>query len=451
MNFWTEFQGPNAGYVLELYERFLQDPDSVDAQTRDFFENWQPPAPPVAGDVSAPATAPAEQPRQESAGLEKVVALVNLARSIRHYGHLAAQLDPLGGSPPGDPSLDPAYFGLSEDNLKRLPAWPVDGAASQGAANAAEAVDRLRRVYCASTGFDYGQVQDEEERVWLRDAAEQGKFRKPMDQQRSHKLLERLTQIDAFERFLQRTFPGKTRFSIEGVDMLVPVLDVVIRDATADGVCMAFLGMAHRGRLNVLAHILDKPYEAILAEFRDPGGNNNAWNELGWTGDVKYHAGAQHALSEDSVVALVIAMPPNPSHLEFVDPVVEGMARAADTVLDQPGKGRFYPKASLPILIHGDAAFPGQGIVAETLNMSGLEGYTTAGTIHIITNNQLGYTVPPAEGRSTLYASDLANRPSSIPSPHRGTPQTDWDLFVSRSPGVECSVGATPPADCGAE
>ncbi len=408
MNFWQEFQGPNAGYVLELYERFLQDPNSVDTATRAFFEHWQPPAPSIAGGIVAPAAASEVGQAFESELLEKIVALVNLARSIRHYGHLAVQLDPLGGPPPGDPTLDPSYYGLTVDDLNRLPAWPVGGPVAEGAQNAAEAVHRLRQVYCTNTGYDYGQIQDEEERVWLRDAAERGTFRHPLDAEAARKLLGRLTQVDAFERFLQRTFPGKTRFSIEGVDILIPVLDDIVHDAANDGVCMAFLGMAHRGRLNVLAHILDKPYEAILAEFRDPGGNQTAWHEMGWTGDVKYHAGAQHALSEDHVVALVIAMPPNPSHLEFVDPVVEGMARAADTVLDQPGKGRFFPKASLPILIHGDAAFPGQGVVAETLNLSQLDGYTTAGTIHIITNNQLGYTVPPSEGRSTLYASDLA-------------------------------------------
>jgi 2-oxoglutarate dehydrogenase E1 component len=171
---------------------------------------------------------------------------------------------------------------------------------------------------------------------------------------------------------------------------------------------MIFIGMAHRGRLNVLAHVMEKPYAQILAEFRDPKGRFTPWDELGWTGDVKYHKGASGTLRGGEVTRLVICMPPNPSHVEHVDPVVEGMARAADSGVDRPGQPRFFPRASLPVLIHGDASFPGQGIVAETLNLSRLPGYRTAGTIHIIANNQLGFTTVEEESRSTLYASDLA-------------------------------------------
>jgi 2-oxoglutarate dehydrogenase E1 component len=402
MDLYREFQGPNAAYVLGQYERYLKDPASVDAGWQAVFADWQP----------APGEAAVSGEM-----LDKAVAVANLAQSIRSYGHLASHLDPLGSPPPGDESLRPEAHGLSEDDLHGLPARLVTSVAGGGTGPAAppspgrtafDAIQSLRSVYTGSIGYDYGHVVDLEERVWLREAAESSLFRWLINADRARWLLERLTRVETFERFLQRSYPGKTRFSIEGVDMLVPILDEIINAAADDGICMVFLGMAHRGRLNVLAHVLDKPYDQILAEFKDPGSDASAWHELGWTGDVKYHAGAAHALQGDQTVRLIIAMPPNPSHLEYVDPVLAGMARAADTGVDRAGPPVFYPKASLPILIHGDASFPGQGIVAETLNMSRLPGYSTAGALHIITNNQLGYTATAAESRSSLYASDMA-------------------------------------------
>ncbi len=409
MDFWKEFQGPNSGYVLELYDRWLRDPQLVDPEARAFFENWQPPLEPglpvgqvtTAGNIHMKEAVPAEK-------LDMVVAVANLAQAIRSYGHLQAQLDPLGSPPPGDPALEPGHYGLNDEILRNLPARLVGGPAAENAANALEAVQELSRIYSGSLGFDYGHVDNPEERAWLRDTAESGRFRPGLDPVGARRLLERLTQVEVFERFLHRTYPGKTRFSSEGVDMMIPILDEIISSAASDGICMVFLGMAHRGRLNVLAHILNKPYAQILAEFKDPGGDSNAWYQLGWTGDVKYHKGARRAYDDGRKSELVISMPPNPSHLEFIDPVLEGMARAADTVMDHPGKAIFYPKASLPILIHGDASFPGQGVVAETLNISRLPGYSTAGSIHIISNNQLGYTATQKEGRSSRYSSDFA-------------------------------------------
>jgi len=229
-------------------------------------------------------------------------------------------------------------------------------------------------------------------------------------------LLERLSQVEAFERFLHRTFPGKTRFSIEGLDMLVPILDEVIGEAGEAGIGSILIGMAHRGRLNVMAHVLGKPYEQILAEFKDPVSSRNFREDMAWTGDVKYHAGAHRAIKDGRAMNLEISMPPNPSHLEAVDPVVEGMARAAGTTTGA-GAPKFDPARSVPILIHGDAAFPGQGIVAETLNLSRLRGYDTGGTIHIIANNQLGFTADIRDSYSTSYASGLA-RGFKIPIVH---------------------------------
>jgi len=395
---WNDFPGPNAGYIIELYDRYRQNPESVDAATRAYFASW---TPPTLAAVEAAATAP-EYP------IEKIVGAVNLAQDIRAYGHLAAQLDPLGSEPRGDPHLLPTSHGLTDDDLRRLPASLVGGPVAEGAANALEAIQALHIIYSSTTGYGYAHVLVPEEREWLRLAAETGQFRPPQDPINPQALLERLTQVEVFERFLHRTFPGKTRFSLEGLDVLVPMLDEVIGAACEVGIRNIMIGMAHRGRLNILAHVLGKPYAQILAEFKDPARTQNFREDLGWTGDVKYHLGARRAMEGCESVDMVVSMPPNASHVESVNPVLEGMARAAGTQADQPGSPQFDPNLSLPILLHGDTAFSGQGVVAETLNLSRLPGYSTGGTIHIITNNQLGYTTLPEDGRSTLYASDLA-------------------------------------------
>jgi 2-oxoglutarate dehydrogenase E1 component len=401
MNVWREFHGPNAGYVVDLYERYRRDPGSVDAAARELFEHWTPP------DGALPATAAVD--------FAAAVGAVNLAQAIRGLGHLAAQLDPLSSPPPGDPLLEPAAHGLSEDDLRQLPAHLIGGPAAERAANAFEAVQALRAVYSGTTGYEYDHVRAPAERDWLRQAAETGSFRPPQTPIDEAALLQLLTRVEAFEHFLHRLFPGKTRFSIEGVDMLVPMLDEVVCAAAGVGLRSILIGMAHRGRLNVLAHLLNKPYAQILAEFKDPvraGRRSAREDDLGWTGDVKYHLGARRTSAESSgegqSVDLLVAMPSNPSHLEAVNPVVEGMARAAGARVAERGPARFDPALTLPILIHGDAAFPGQGIVAETLNFSRLPGWRTGGTVHVITNNQLGFTTPGAATRSSLYASDLA-------------------------------------------
>jgi len=245
---WGEFSGINRGYVLELYERFRKDPSSVDAESRAIFEQWTPPA-----DTDAAAGAAPDVPARAAVGA------VNLAQSIRRYGHLAAQLDPLGSKPPGDPTLHPERHGLTEDDLRRTPSSLISSPLNGHASNMQELVAAFRRVYCSTTGYDYAQVFVPEERQWLRQAAEDGRFREPADPINPVALLDRLTQVEAFERFLHRTFPGKTRFSIEGLDMLVPILDEVIGDAGEAGIGSILIGMAHRGRLNVMAHVLCKP------------------------------------------------------------------------------------------------------------------------------------------------------------------------------------------------
>ena len=404
MSGWQDFAGLNRGYVLELYEKYRTDPASVDPATRAIFEQWTPP-----GESVAVA---------DGVAYDKVVGAARLAQSIRRYGHLAAKLDPLGlRVPSGDPSLLPDTHNVTDEDLRQLPPTLVSSPLTERASNMAGAISLLRSLYCSTTGYDYNHVFVPEERRWLRQAAEEGRFRAPSDPISPIALLERLTQIEVFERFLQRAFPGKTRFSIEGLDMMVPILDEVIGEAAEAGTRNILIGMAHRGRLNVMAHVLNKPYAQILAEFKEPIASRSFREDMAWTGDVKYHAGARRAMKGGRAVEVVVSMPPNPSHLEAIDPIVEGMARAAGTVVDSPGAPTFDPTRSLPILIHGDAAFPGQGVVAETLNLSRLPGYRTGGTIHIIANNQLGFTTGPEDAYSTSYASGLA-RGFKIPIVH---------------------------------
>jgi len=409
MNPWDQFSGANAGYVYELFERYQRDPSSVDEATRRAFATWTPAEP---ASLASPAPA-------SPASVEAGIAAFNLAESIRRFGHLAARLDPLGFHDPiGDPSLAPQSHGLTSDTLKKLPASIVSGPAAAGAQNAFEAIAKLRQIYCSTTGHDYNHVFVPDERVWLRHAVESGQFRAPKDPIDSGKLLARISQVETFERFLHRTFPGKTRFSIEGLDMMVPIIDEIIHDAAESGVQHVMVAMAHRGRLNVLAHTLQKPYSQILAEFKDPIPGQRLRVDLGWMGDVKYHAGARVEATPDGLPKqVIVSMPPNPSHLEAVDPVLNGMARAAATTADQPGAPIVDKGKVLAILIHGDSAFPGQGIVAETLNLSRLAGYDVGGIIHIIANNQLGFTTDPEDTFSTSYASGLA-RGFKVPITH---------------------------------
>jgi 2-oxoglutarate dehydrogenase E1 component len=392
---WSDFGGVNLAYVEELYERYRRSPESLDPETRELLKDFEPP--------------PGDAPAGEAISVDHhlVVGAVNLAESIRRYGHLAARIDPLGATPPGDPSLVPETHGVRDADLKRLPASLVAGSLCNPGATAFDAVERLRAIYCSSIGYDYAHIFVPQEREWLRDAAECGRFRAPADPIDPTAILDRLTEVETFERFLHRTFPGKTRFSIEGLDMLVPILDEVIGEAAEAGIGQVVIGMAHRGRLNVMAHVLQKPYEQILAEFKDPVQARSFREDMEWTGDVKYHLGAHRAIRDGQAVDLAISMPPNPSHLEAIDPVVQGMARAAGTRVSEPGPPKFDPSRMLPILVHGDASFPGQGVVAETLNLYSLAGYSTGGSVHILANNNLGFTAEPSESYSMLYASGL--------------------------------------------
>lgn len=429
------FYGPNAGYVLDLYERYLQDPSSVDKETRAVFDSWLQDghAPTAMSPRATDDTSLRSQSAQPSQSLQvtsplhdqqssngmvapqvaQVVAASALAHAIRERGHLGAHLDPLGREPLGDPALLPETHGMTNEDLAHLPPNVVGGHSAEGAANALEAIQRLRDMYSGTISYEFDQVKSPVERAWLRDAVGLGLYHHTPSAVEARKLLRRLTQVEAFERYLHQTFPGQKRFSIEGIDALIPMLDEIIHAAIDSETQEVIIGMAHRGRLNVLAHILDKRYGAILTEFahakREEGVPLTDTFGFGWTGDVKYHLGAEHVLGEGtSQVDLKIVLAPNPSHLEFVNPVIEGMTRAAQELRSVPGPPLLDVDHTLPILIHGDAAFPGEGIVAETMNLWQLRGYWVGGTIHIIANNQLGFTTGPEDSRSTHFASDVA-------------------------------------------
>ncbi|HEY6807189.1 MAG TPA: multifunctional oxoglutarate decarboxylase/oxoglutarate dehydrogenase thiamine pyrophosphate-binding subunit/dihydrolipoyllysine-residue succinyltransferase subunit, partial [Gemmatimonadales bacterium] len=337
--------------------------------------------------------------------LKHVAAAMALVKAIRHFGHLAARLDPLGSKPPGDPALDPGPLGLTPEIMARIPAELlriyVPGR------TLADAYPRLQETYCGTISYEVEHIGSHQERLWLRQVIESGEHRKPLSPDERRKLLSRLTAVETLERFLHKAYLGQKRFSIEGLDVLVPMLDQTIELAGASGARRVVLGMAHRGRLNVLAHIVGLPYETIFAEVDGGRHVEETLTPEGGTGDVKYHHGADGVYQTAAGKPVNITLTPNPSHLEAVNPVVEGRARANQT--NRRGKDAIHDwSVALPVLIHGDASFAAQGVVAETFNLARLKGYTTGGTIHLIGNNQLGFTTEPKEGRSTDYSSDLA-------------------------------------------
>jgi 2-oxoglutarate dehydrogenase E1 component len=415
----------NLGYVRDLLDQYLAAPDSVDPAWRALFEQAangvveghplvrrlrelypelvatngaRPAAPPL-------APAPAAEPESELLG--GVAAAMALVKAHRMHGHLAARLDPLGSEPLGDPALEPENLvpRLTPELQARIPASVLRIAVP--GETLAEALPHLRATYCGTMAYEIEHISSHEQRVWLRQAIESGAYRTPLEPDQQRALLGRLADVEGFERYLRRAFLGQKQFSIEGLDAMVPMLDETIELAAASGARKVVIGMAHRGRLSVLAYVLGRPYEDILREFEGERLIEAVTHlpEEG-TGDVKYHLGAE-AVRHTSHGDVTVVLAANPSHLEAVDPVAEGETRAAQTDHSTPA-GAHDPTAALAVLIHGDAAFPGQGVVAETLNLQALRGYATGGTLHLVANNQVGFTTDPDEGRSTRYASDLA-------------------------------------------
>jgi 2-oxoglutarate decarboxylase len=404
-------QGAESGRFLGLIEGYLQG-------EHDFYEGvfgslgvelGPVPSLPAPAAAAAAASTSGSQESPAVVGeemLQAVQAASTLLSRFRSHGHLAARLDPLDSEPEGDPGLDPEALGLTPELQAKLPAkifhMYVPGA------TLADALPHLRETYCGTIAYEIEHIASHRQRVWLREHIESGAFRQPLTVDERQWLLGRLVKVDALERFMHKAYLGQHQFSIEGLDMTVPMLDELIQLSAANGAGEVVIGMAHRGRLNVLAHNLGRAYDTIFAEF-EGASTLEAVTTIpqGGTGDVKYHHGTQGSYQLPNGEAIQVNLESNPSHLEYVSPVVEGATRAAQTTRRGPHAHQ-DTDAAVPIVIHGDASFPAQGVVAETLNLQALDGYKVGGTVHIITNNQIGFTTDPDDARSTRWASDLA-------------------------------------------
>ncbi|MBM7693356.1 2-oxoglutarate dehydrogenase E1 component [Peribacillus deserti] len=418
LNPWAGLSGPNLGYVLEQYDLFVQDPDSVGSDLKELFITWGSPEQAVqlnhiAGQAAAGQTKTAGVPLSTDI-MKKVMSAVQLAENIRAYGHLAANIYPLNEVPKENDVIRLSNYDLTDEDLRKIPADLLSPYLPAHIKDGLEAIQYLKEAYSKTIAFQFHHVNDMEEKYWLNEMVESGRIFRDLTNEEKVGLYKRLSEVDSFEKFLHRTFVGQKRFSIEGLDTLVPVLDEIVSEAVQSGTQSINIAMAHRGRLSVLAHVLGKPYEVIFSEFQHAPNKELVPSEgsiginFGWTGDVKYHLGADRQIKDESTVKARITLANNPSHLEFVGSIVEGFTRAAQDDRSEPGYPVQDDEKSLAIIIHGDAAFPGEGIVAETLNLSGLKGYKTGGTVHIITNNMIGFTTESEDSRSTKYASDLA-------------------------------------------
>lgn len=430
---WKDFHGPNLGYVIEQFERFLNDPDSVDPELAIYFNEWGAPADNVSSTENVKLSEAALSMNQ----LNKVIAALKLADNIRIYGHRAAKIYPLKNRKRDDEIMEPSFVGLTEQDLVSIPAFILCPDAPPSVKNGLDAINHLRNVYTNSIAFEFAQVHDFREKLWLRQKVESGQLQLALTSGKKRDVLKRLTEVEEFEKFLHRTYVGQKRFSIEGLDVLVPMLDEIIAESVVAGAETINIAMAHRGRLNVLAHVLGKPYAMIFSEFQHAPNKDLVPSEgsvginYGWTGDVKYHLGLDRQIESENMVKARVTLANNPSHLEFVGAVVEGFTRASQDNRTKPGYPETNSKSALPILIHGDAAFPGQGIVAETLNLSRLTGYQTGGTVHIIANNTIGFTTEFSDSRSTKYASDLA-KGYEMPILHVNADDPDACLAAAR-------------------
>jgi 2-oxoglutarate decarboxylase len=408
-------QGAQSGRFLALIEEHLQGSHSfyegvfasLNAVVGPAPESSHPRAPSAAV-APAPASA-AEVPDREL--LRAVSAATALLKAYRTHGHLAAHLDPLGMEPEGDPSLDPSYVGLNQELMARIPAELLETYVP--GATLTEVLPHLRETYCGKIAYEIEHIASHRQRTWLREKIESGAFRSALGTEEKLALLKRLIEVDALERFMHKAYLGQHQFSIEGLDMTVPMLDELIKLSARKGARKVVVGMAHRGRLNVLAHNIGRAYDTIFAEFE--GASSIEADALeavttipqGGTGDVKYHLGSRGDYVLPDGQTIRVELESNPSHLEYVHPVVLGATRAAQTSREG-AHARQDTDAAIPIVLHGDASFPAQGVVAESLNLQSLDGYKVGGTIHIITNNQVGFTTDSDDARSTHWASDLA-------------------------------------------
>ncbi|HEY2054730.1 MAG TPA: multifunctional oxoglutarate decarboxylase/oxoglutarate dehydrogenase thiamine pyrophosphate-binding subunit/dihydrolipoyllysine-residue succinyltransferase subunit, partial [Solirubrobacterales bacterium] len=410
-------QGAESGEFLRRVEQFLQGEDGFyEAVAADLgieaapVTNSHPASASPAPLTTAPPAAEAAVPgKVDEELLQAVQAATSLLKAYRTQGHLAARLDPLGSEPKGDPGLEPENLNLTPELMARIPASILRiGVPGE---TLLEALPRMRDAYCSTIGYQFEHIASHQQRIWMREMIETGAHRQPLSADEKERLLHRLIDVFQFERFLEKTYLGAKVFSIEGLDVIVPMLDEAVTLAHRAGADEVVFGMAHRGRLSVLAHNLGRSVESILAEFEGSKRLSSvkalAAIPHGGTGDVKYHYGHRGVYESHAGEKTSVRLYPNPSHLEFVDPVVTGGARFLQNKFDGAELTQDTMSA-VPVLLHGDAAFPAQGVVAETLNLQGLRGYSTGGTVHIIQDNQVGFTTDPEDARSTPYAGDLA-------------------------------------------
>ena len=431
--------GANAGFIESLYERYLKDPSSVDGTWRAFFDalgdkgltpaqlgagpswqggkrlqlengelvaaltgDWNEPLPPAPSPASLPArTVPSAPfgPLNPLTNARDSIRIIQLIRAYRVMGHFEADLDPLGLSNRTEhPQLQPSFYGFTERDMDR-PVY-MDGVLGFESATPRQIVELLRRTYCGRIGYEFMHINDPEQKDWLQRRIEGTDKGVQFTLEGKKAILNKLMEAEIFEKFCGVRFLGTKRFGVDGGEAMVPALEQIIKRGGHLGIKDIVLGMAHRGRLNVLANVMAKPYRQIFHEFH---GGSSKPSDVQGSGDVKYHLGASSDREFDGN-NVHLSLTANPSHLEAVDPVVLGKARAKQY---QYGD-KIVRTSVLPLLIHGDAAFAGQGVVAECFAMSGVKGFRAGGTIHFIVNNQIGFTTAPAYARSSPYPSDVA-------------------------------------------
>jgi 2-oxoglutarate dehydrogenase E1 component len=441
--------GINSGYVEELHARWVQSPQSVEEDWRRFFEGTEgapvpAPAPSVptinvlvahsangngtaAVNGAKPAVqvrAPATSAAYREAVRETVIAATELQSRVAHLvnayrvrGHLFADVDPLGTPPAAAPELELSHFGLGESDLdKAFSTAGMSGLPER--ATLREIVAHLKETYCSSIGVEYTHIEEPEQRMWLQQQMESTRNHASLDRNELVRILTKLTEAEIFEQFIHKNYIGLKRFSLEGAESMIPMIDLLVEASGQHGIEELVIGMAHRGRLNVLVNVLGKNVREIFAAFDD----KKPERFLG-AGDVKYHLGYSSEVLTRAGRPVHLSMAFNPSHLEWVNPVVEGRVRAK---IDRRKR-----KSTMPLLVHGDAAFMGQGVVAETLNLAMLEGYSTGGTIHLVVNNQIGFTTLPKDTRSTRYCTDIA-RMLRVPVFHVNGEDPEAAIQVSR-------------------
>ncbi len=424
---WAKLSGPNLGYVLEMYDLFLQSPESVDTDLRELFNEYGAPM------MTENAVEYSSAQNVDSNNVGKVLAAVRLADAIRAHGHLAADIYPLNDRPKDTSRMEASSYGLTDADLLEMPASLFMKNVPHNIQNGLQAIEHLKSLYTDKIAYEFAHIINPQEHQWIQSKIESSSMKVTLSPEERKALLTRLSEIEGFEKFIHRTFVGAKRFSIEGLDTLVVLLDELVRQSEKQQTKQILIGMAHRGRLNVLTHVVNKPYDMMFADFAHIPNESFLPKDdslkitKGWFGDVKYHMGATHTAKSGLKVKLAY----NPSHLEVVSPIVTGQTRAAQEETSNTGIPSQNPKSAYSVLIHGDAAFPGQGVVTETLNYSRVRGFQTGGSIHIIANNMIGFTTEYYDSRSTHYSSDPA-KGFEVPVVHVNADDVEAVLAVAR-------------------